>query len=185
MEKAPPGQSGGRFPFAGKGIGMITTIATGVAAGLFVGALVDAAASDLRAFRIPNRDSLLIAAAFVLAVPAFGLGFEAAAWHLAAGAAAFALGATLFALRVWGGGDAKLVAAVTLMIGFAGLPRFLLVMALVGGMLSLVLLLLRISAAKGSWGARMAASGHVPYGVAIAAGGVDWAVLSLLPRLAA
>ncbi|MBC7908514.1 MAG: prepilin peptidase [Rhodospirillaceae bacterium] len=162
----------------------MSTLAIGLAGTVFSAALVDAAISDLKAFRIPNRDSLLIAAAFVVAVPALGLGAEAAAWHVAAGVAAFVLGAVLFAFKVWGGGDVKLVAAVTLMMGFAGLPRFLLVMALAGGMLSLVMLLLRISAAKGSWGGRAAASGHVPYGVAIAAGGLDWAVLSLLPRLA-
>ncbi|MBC7950771.1 MAG: prepilin peptidase [Rhodospirillaceae bacterium] len=162
----------------------VVIIIAGLSGLVFVAALVDAAASDLRAFRIPNRDSLLIAVAFGLAVPAFGFGLEAAAWHVAAAAAAFTVGAVLFVLKVWGGGDAKLVAAVTLMTGFAGLPRFLLVMALAGGMLSLVLLLLRRLPANGSWGARVAASGHVPYGVAIAAGGMDWAVLSLLPRLA-
>lgn len=151
---------------------------------VFTIALMDAAISDLKGFRIPNRDSIIIAAAFVVAVPALGLGMEAAAWHAAAAAAAFAVGVVLFALKVWGGGDAKLVAAVTLMTGFAGLPRFLLVMALAGGMLSLVLLLLRILPAKSSWAARVVASGHVPYGAAIAAGGVDWAILSLLPRLA-
>lgn len=161
----------------------IAPLMIGVAGAVFAAALIDAAISDLRGFRIPNRDSLLIIAAFMVAVPALGLGGEAAAWRVAAGLAAFATGAVLFALNVWGGGDAKLVAAVTLMTGFAGLPRFLLVMALAGGMLSLVLVLLRRLPADGSWGARVAASGHVPYGVAIAAGGLDWAVLSLLPHL--
>lgn len=149
---------------------------------VFAGALVHAALSDFKAFRIPNHDSLAIVAAFMVAVPALGLGLEVTAWHVAAGMVVFAAGAVLFMLKVWGGGDVKLVAAVALMTGFVGLPRFLLVMALVGGMLALVLLLCQRFAANGSWGARMAAPGHVPYGIAIAAGGLDWAVLSLLPR---
>lgn len=161
----------------------IAPFMAGLGSVVFATALLDAAISDLKGFRIPNRDSVLIAAAFAVAAPALGLGLEAAAWHVAAAIAAFVVGAILFALKLWGGGDVKLVAAVTLMAGFAGLPRFLLVMALTGGMLSLVLLLLRRLPANGSWGARVAASGHVPYGVAIAAGGLDWAVLSLLPRM--
>lgn len=161
----------------------VAPLLAGLAGVVFAAALADAAVSDIKGFRIPNRDSLLIAAAFAVAVPALGLGLQAAAWHVAAAMAAFALGLILFALKVWGGGDVKLVAAVTLMTGFAGLPRFLLVMALAGGMLSLVLLLLRMLPVKGAWGARVAASGHVPYGVAIAAGGMDWAIVSLLPRL--
>lgn len=163
----------------------IAPVLAGLAGVVFTAALLDAAISDLKGFRIPNRDSVLIAAAFVVAVPALGFGVQAVAWHMAAAMAAFVLGAALFALKVWGGGDAKLVSAVTLMAGFAGLPRFLLVMALAGGMLSLVLLVLRRLPVKNPWAGRVVASGHVPYGVAIAAGGLDWAVLSLLPRLAA
>lgn len=167
---------------------MLVTIATVAAAGLLVGALLDAATSDLRAFHIANRDSLLIVAAFVAAVPALGLGVEAALWHAAAGALVFAIGAGLFALGIWGGGDVKLTAAVALMTGFADLPRFLMIMAIVGGMLAgLILLAGRLPLAKAGpvklWGQRLASSGHVPYGVAIAAGGLDWAATALLPRL--
>lgn len=157
-------------------------VMSGFAGAVFMAALTDAAVADIKAYRIPDRDSLLLVAAFAAAVPGLELGWQAMAWHVAASGAVFALGAVLFAFKLWGGGDAKLVAAVTLLTGFEGLPRFLLVMALAGGMLALILLASRKFTAKESWGARMAASGHVPYGVAIALGGVDWAMRELLPR---
>jgi prepilin peptidase CpaA len=67
-----------------------------------------------------------------------------------------------------------------LWIGPAGLPRFLLVMALTGGLVALAALLGR-RAEAGSL--RPLLRGHVPYGIAIAAGGLDWAAMVLLPRL--
>jgi prepilin peptidase CpaA len=161
------------------------------AAGLaFAVALLDAALSDLRCFRISNRAPLLLVAAFVPAVLAAGLPPDALLWRLAAAAAAFAVCAALFVLKVWGGGDAKLVPAVVLWTGFGGLARFLLIMALVGGGLAVVALLsgrLKQPGAAGRlrrWGVRLAESGHVPYGVAIAAGGLDWWAATIMPRLA-
>jgi prepilin peptidase CpaA len=147
-----------------------------LAAGLMVAALLDASLSDVRAFRIPNRDSIIIAVAFVALVPWLGLG--ASAFHVGAGLAVFAAGAGLFALGIWGGGDVKLCGAVALMTGFAGLPRFLLVMALVGGIVALVVLIATRRARRDG-----TAAGHVPYGLAIAAGGIDWVVTALAPRL--
>lgn len=146
----------------------------------FAALLADAAASDLRGFRIANRDPVLILILFTVSSP-FRLELAEIPLHLLTGAAAFAVGALLFARGVWGGGDAKLVAAVALCTGFAGLPRFLAVMALTGGALALAVLAVRactprIAVANPSWHARIAAAGHLPYGVAIAAGGWDWAL---------
>ena len=56
----------------------------------------------------------------------------------------FLLGAGLFALGLFGGGDVKLIAAMALWTGFADLARFLLVMGAAGGLLGLVLLLKRL-----------------------------------------
>lgn len=154
----------------------MTVILAALSAGLLLVALADASLSDVRAFRIPNRDSLIIVIAFLALAPLLGL--NGAAMHVAAGAAVFAGGAALFALNVWGGGDVKLCGAVALMTGFAGLPRFLLVMALVGGVVALVVLIATHRARRDG-----NASGHVPYGLAIAAGGIDWAVTVLAPRL--
>ncbi|MGE5504504.1 MAG: prepilin peptidase [Actinomycetota bacterium] len=155
------------------------------AAGLvFAAALVGAAASDLRAFRIPDRFALVLLAAFVPAAWAAGLPWATAFVHLGVALGIFAVSAGLFALGVWGGGDAKLLPAAALWIGLAALPRFLLVMAVAGGLLAVLLLVFRrLPLPAGSWLGRTAATGHVPYGVAIAAAGLDWWAATLLPRL--
>ncbi|OAN50448.1 pilus assembly protein CpaA [Paramagnetospirillum marisnigri] len=153
----------------------------------FVAALLDGAICDLRAFRIPNRVPLLLAASYALALAA---GFDAASWpgHLGVGAAVFAVSVLLFSLGVWGGGDAKMLPAAVLWVGPGELPRFLLVMALVGGALALLALAARRvplgpEGELRDWGRRLAISGQVPYGVAIACAGLDWGLANLLPRL--
>ncbi len=158
-----------------------------IAAGLvFIAGLADAAISDLRAFRIANRTPLLLLAAFVPAGLAGGLSWPAWLGHAGAGLVLFVLGAFLFARGVWGGGDAKLLPAVGVWVGVLGMPRFLLVMALAGGVLAvLALVAQRVKLAPGgpvrAWGERLAAAGHVPYGVAIAAGGIDWWMAAMPP----
>jgi prepilin peptidase CpaA len=154
---------------------------------VFVAALVDGAFTDIKEFRICNRVPLILAASFAGAVMA---GFDTQAWgsHLGAGGLLFVVGAALFVLGIWGGGDAKMLPAVALWTGFDGLSRFLLVMALVGGGLAVLALIARrvplgpVGPLR-SWGDRLAATGHVPYGVAMAAGGLDWWFLEMLPRV--
>ncbi len=146
---------------------------------VFLLALSDAAVSDVRSFRIPNRASVTLLAAFVVFALASGVGMDVALRHGAACVLVFIAGAALFALGIWGGGDVKLLAAASLWTGFAGLPRLLAVMSVAGGLLAVsVLLLRRLPAANEGWltlwQRRVTASGHVPYGVAIAAGGLDW-----------
>lgn len=156
--------------------GIILTISAIV----FVMALLDAAHGDLRSFRIPNRVPLTLLAAFVPAALAGGLSGQDWLLHLGTGVVCFVAAAILFSLGIWGGGDAKLVPAVALWCGPVVLPRFLVVMALVGGLVALAALVSRRAEAGGL---RTALRGHVPYGIAIAAGGLDWAAASLLPRL--
>ncbi|MBI5165407.1 MAG: prepilin peptidase [Magnetospirillum sp.] len=157
--------------------------ATGAALA-FCGVLADAARCDLAAFRIPNRDPLLL----VLAVVPYWLdggSVVGGVWaHVGAALLVLVAGALLMSLNVWGGGDAKLLAAVTLWTGFAGLPRLLLVMAVAGGAIAAALLVLRrlLPADRGGWPRRVVAEGYVPYGVAIALAGLDWAVPILAPR---
>ncbi len=141
--------------------------------------LADAALSDLRGYRIPDRDSLAAAAVFlvggfILMDPADVIA------HMGVGIALFAAGTVLFALGLWGGGDVKLLAACGLWTGLAGLPRFLLVMALAGGVLALLVLAARrlaalSPAASAPWRQRLLETTHLPYGVAIAIAGLDLA----------
>ena len=166
-------------------------------AGLVVpAALLDAAWSDGRRYRIPDRDSIALVIAFI-AWTAAGLwahGWNGAAWsalggHATAGLAAFIVGAVLFALGLWGGGDAKLLAAMAVWTGFAGLPRLVLVMAIAGGVLAVVLLAWRrlpfgkTAGPKVEDGGAAGAGGYLPYGVAIALAGLDWWSSAVLPRL--
>lgn len=138
---------------------------------VFVALLLAAAVSDLRSFHIPN--AIPIALATVVGVLAI-LGHAAVPWQsaLAAGATAFIAGFALFAVGIWGGGDAKLLAAASLWTGFAAMPRFLAVMVLAGGVVAAAVLVRR------RLGGPSAAAG-VPYGIAIAAAGLDWSIARL------
>jgi prepilin peptidase CpaA len=87
-----------------------------------------------------------------------------------------AVGFGLFAFGIIGGGDAKLFAAVALMFGYDDLLGYTVFALLLGGALTLVILVLRQVPlpevlARESWIARLhAPDSGVPYGVALAAG---------------
>ena len=88
--------------------------------------------------------------------------------------AAFVIGFALFAFRIFGGGDAKMIPAVMLWIGPAASLEFVFTMALVGGACALIIVLVRnaVPAAvlPGAIRAPFEEKAGVPYGVAIAAG---------------
>jgi len=140
--------------------------------------LAAAAALDVATYRIPNALSLALAATFApVALSGAVGGAGAVGVHLMVGVIALVLGVALFAARWIGGGDAKLIAAAALWLGWPGCAVFLLAMSLAGGLLAAVLLTLRRSPlarlAQGgpAWAARLARpGGHVPFGVAIALG---------------
>lgn len=166
--------------------------------------LIAAAASDITRYRIPNGIVYAIVAAFAVGA-VFNFAWPAIVWPVLAGVAMFLLGAGLFALGLFGGGDVKLIAAMALWTGFADLPRFLLIMAAAGGLLGLVLLLKRrrnqatassapapteSSAAEAAAAAapapetpapeapRPTGKSHIPYGVGIAIAGLDFFLIS-------
>ncbi|WP_293676512.1 prepilin peptidase [uncultured Phenylobacterium sp.] len=136
-----------------------------------------AAAKDATSFRIPNWISLALAVLFPAAALAVGMPITDIGLHLAIGTAALVLGMVMFALRWLGGGDAKLMAAAALWLGWPALMTFLAGAALAGGVLAVLLLALRspglrLVALRGPpWMSKLAEPGEgVPYGVAIAAG---------------
>jgi len=164
---------------------------------LAIGILAIIAYGDLRRRRIPNELSLAIA---ILGLTRMLLGDDAVAAGptLAAAAAVFVAAFLLFWRGILGGGDAKLVAATAILIGYHDLFRFLFVMSLCGGPLALAILgrdnlgpwLERLSRPAGMPSA-MEATGRiaapmrstVPYGAAIAAAGVIMLILkNSLPR---
>ncbi len=135
-----------------------------------------AGASDLLTMTIPNRVPLALAAGFLCLAPFAGLGAADMAVHGAVAAAALAAGILCFSQGWVGGGDAKLFAAVALWFGPAHLFEYGLVVALLGGGLTLVLLFGRMvplpaGLARQAWLARLHDPGSgIPYGIALAAG---------------
>jgi prepilin peptidase CpaA len=136
-----------------------------------------AAAKDAISFTIPNWVSLTLAVLFPAAAFAVGMPPVAIGLHIGVGAVALVLGMVMFALRWLGGGDAKLIAAAALWLGWPALMTFLVAAALTGGVLAVMLLALRSPALRvvvlrgPSWMLRLAEPGEgVPYGVAVAAG---------------
>ena len=146
-----------------------------------------AAVSDVRALRIPNWTVLTVLALFAVSVP---FTVEAALVSaLIGGAVLFVITLLLFFLRVFGGGDAKMIAALGLWLGVSGLATFLLVMSLVGAFLAMLAVVLQKSGyaqklvnkwklEKGWLVALGRGESVVPYGVAIAAGSV-WAFATI------
>ncbi|MFA7430338.1 MAG: prepilin peptidase [Rhodospirillaceae bacterium] len=146
----------------------------------FMAPLAVAAVWDAWKFKIPNLLTGPLAVAFVPAA-LLAPGPVDWLWHLGAGAAVLTVGAVLFALRKMGGGDVKLAAACALWMGPLT-PVFLLIMAVLGGVVALGLLFARrfapvVLSALPNPGAvtlpRALLPGEaVPYGVAIAAAGL-------------
>ncbi|MFW2830868.1 A24 family peptidase [Sphingomonas sp. ID0503] len=131
-------------------------------------ALLTAAATDLRARRIPNW----LTAAIALTAPLFWLASGIDLWpgmaiQLAVAVGVFCLFAIAFAYRLMGGGDVKLLGALALWLPLASVPPLLMLTGILGGVLTLFML---------AW--RWLRANHaieVPYGVAITAAGL-WVI---------
>ena len=145
---------------------------------VFPAALLIAAANDIYEFKIPNWISILLVCAFPLAGVAVGAPPEVTIQGFLIGAAALALGFCLFALKVIGGGDAKLFAATTPWIGLGALGIFLFYTAIAGLALAVVMTMFRKFPilpiyAHAPWLIRLhEREKDLPYAVAIAAGGL-------------
>jgi prepilin peptidase CpaA len=128
--------------------------------------LVVAAVIDVRTFTISNRLNLTVA----LMAPLYWLSIALPLWpgvgiQLAAGAGVFVLLAAAFYAGVMGGGDVKLAAALALWFSPGSTIKFLVLTSLAGGVLTLGVL---------AWhrARRREGKPEVPYGVAIAFGGL-------------
>lgn len=155
-------------------------VLAGVALAAYVGLLAWAAVNDARTYIIPNRIVIALLVAFVVTGPPL-LPLVALPWHLASAALVLAVGLALFRFGLMGGGDVKLFAGAALWVGFDLLPLFLLAVVVMGGVLSVVLLLLRSRALVLAWLEPLLLrlgglpllfqkGQPVPYGIAIAAG---------------
>ncbi|MDX8347268.1 prepilin peptidase [Cognatiyoonia sp. IB215446] len=68
--------------------------------------------SDMKRMKITNQSMMVLFAAFVVTGP-FALGFPDYFWHLLHGPIVLVIGMALWALRLMGGGDAKMYAAMS------------------------------------------------------------------------
>jgi prepilin peptidase CpaA len=170
-----------------------------VALTLFAGLMLWAAASDFRRYLIPNQVSLGALGLFpvyVLSAPA-PVQWQ---WSLAIAAVLFAIAFVMYLLRAFGAGDAKLLPVVVLWVGPKNFTLFILVLAVssvvlagIVGLRAAVAQMRSDSMSKEAGGAaavelsslarmRRAVSRlgflkiKLPYGVAIASGGIAVAV---------
>lgn len=138
--------------------------------------VIAAGVSDFLTLRIPNWLNALIALAFYPLAFATGMSGEAILWHSLAAVIVLVVGFGLFSAGFIGGGDAKLLAAAALWIGWAQLPPFLVFTAIAGGALVIVMKAWQMVRLEGEvhevgWAKRLFGfKMDLPYGVAIAAG---------------
>nr|WP_166177230.1 prepilin peptidase [Altererythrobacter segetis] len=137
----------------------------GLLAGLAI-ALLIAGFTDLRTRQIGNW----LTGAIALAAPLFWWASGLTLWpgvamQVGVALAAFAVLAGLFAMRAMGGGDVKLLTALALWIEPEWFLRLVMMMALLGGVLTLVF---------GAWHVTRRRKDRlaIPYGVAIASAGL-------------
>ena len=133
---------------------------------LLAAALVAAAVGDIRTRTIPNGLTLGIALAAIPFWWLSDLGFwPDVAIRIGIAGAVFAAFALAFYLGMMGGGDVKLLAALALWLPPGAVLFLLIVMSLAGGAITLFMLVRhRLARRQGQL--------EIPYGVAIAFGGL-------------
>lgn len=181
-----------------------------VSVAILAALLIIGAAIDIKSRRLPNWLTGGVAGLYVLYATTAPFPVDWTSALLVAGAS-FAVGFTLFAFNLMGGGDVKLISGLALWAGVDFIALFLLMTGLAGGVMSVCILLFRrlanhplslvfgpyisvvmanrlgfaFPASQSENGMRQTddepGAGSIPYGVAIAAGG--FAVICALLKL--
>lgn len=105
--------------------------------------MIYAAFSDLFTMKIANWLVLLVAGAYIVLALALQLSWNDIGMAAAAAAIVLVISFAFFAFGWIGGGDAKLVSATTLWVGFGLMLQYLIYAALLGGALTLIILAMR------------------------------------------
>jgi len=141
--------------------------------------MVFAAVSDMLSMTIANRVSVLLAVTFAVVAPLTGMDWQTFGLHAAAAATVLSVTFVLFAVGGMGGGDAKLLAATSLWMGFTmSLVVYLVSSAFLGGVLTIMILYFRRSpfavlAGNNVFLRHLAdRSAQIPYAIALGAGGL-------------
>lgn len=143
----------------------------------FIFLVMLAAVQDIAYLKIPNAVILTLAVGFLPCALAAGLPWTVIGTNFLVGFGAFFIGLILFAFKLAGGGDGKLIAASALWFGWnMSLVQFLFYTAIFGGGLAVFVLFVRQTPAphflaKQDWFLRLQEpGGGLPYAVAVALG---------------
>jgi prepilin peptidase CpaA len=154
-----------------------------------------AAVSDCLSLRIPNWLTGLVALLFFPMALLTGMPLADFGWHLLGGVILFVAGYALFSFGVFGGGDAKLMAAAGLWFGTDQSLPFLMMTVLAGGILAVAVMswslfvtfadLHGLNMEKGIGKAASKIRPKLPYGLAFAVGAIvvypqSWWMVSAL-----
>ncbi len=145
---------------------------------LFPALMVFAAFSDLFTMTISNRISIALVAVFFVLAVALGVPSNEIEWHAACGLLVLLLTFFFFSRSWIGGGDAKLASATALWLGFDHIADYGLYAALIGGAITVLVLVMRRWPLPGflmrqQWIARLHdRENGVPYGIALALAGL-------------
>jgi prepilin peptidase CpaA len=143
---------------------------------LLFGVTLASCVSDIRQMRIPNAHVVMVLVLFAVAFIAAPDAFHVWWAHAAAMLVFLVLTYIMFAFGMLGAGDAKYGAALALWVGLPGLMAYVFFMAIIGGVLGVLSLLLRKyrpvkNPRAGSWVATVQDGGNaVPYGIALSIG---------------
>ncbi len=147
---------------------------------IFPFAMLFAAASDLLSMTIQNRVPLILVISFAFLAPLTGMPWDIYGMHFLAAVAVLAATFALFAAGTMGGGDAKLMAATALWLGWnLELVQYLLTLSLFGGLLTILILryrgslLAQVYTERFDFMRRLARKDEgVPYGIALGLAGL-------------
>lgn len=145
---------------------------------LFPALMIFAAFSDLFTMTISNRISIALALIFFILAILLGVPLREIGLHVACGLCVLLLTFFFFSRGWIGGGDAKLASATALWLGFDHLADYSLCSALLGGGLTLFILMARrwplpSFLATQQWVTRLHdRKSGVPYGIALAVAGL-------------
>ena len=157
--------------------------------------VVTAAISDFFTLKIPNWLNAVIAVSVIPFVLMSDMPMEVFAGHIVAGLVTFVFGFMLFSAHIFGGGDAKMLAACAVWVGWDSLMEFAIITAFAGGALVLAMKIWVFFASRKDhkdmiknmkWAQNfLSKRPQLPYGIAIATGSViifpaTWWVQQLL-----
>jgi len=145
---------------------------------LFPALMTFAGCMDLVTMTIPNKVSIALVVVFLIAAAIVKMPLETFAMHVAVGFGMLVICMGLFATNILGGGDAKLLPAAALWVGFDHLFGYMFWVALLGGALSILLLFYRANLPPTwllgrAWAMRLhSKKTGIPYGIAIGGAGL-------------